>query len=87
MYRSRLVPRLIPTIGLIGAPLLLASGVATLFGLFDQLSAPAGVLALPIAAWEFSVGVWMTFKGFTNTETIEDPALETVPASFEHVAA
>lgn len=87
MYRSRLVPRLIPTIGLIGAPLLLASGVATLFGLFDQLSAPAGLLALPIAAWEFSVGVWMAFKGFTTSETIEDPALETVSAGFEHVAA
>ena len=32
LYRSRLVPRIIPTIGLIGAPLLLASTVATLFG-------------------------------------------------------
>jgi len=87
LYRSRLVPRIIPTIGLIGAPLLLASGVATLFGVFDQISAPAGLLALPVAAWEFSVGVWMTFKGFTTSDTIEDPALETVPATFEPVAA
>ena len=39
LYRSRLVPRIIPTIGLIGAPLLLASVVATLFGAWEQVSA------------------------------------------------
>jgi hypothetical protein len=64
MYRSRLVPRLIPTIGLIGAPLILASSTATMFGLWDQVSRPAAVLALPVAAWEFSLGVWLTVKGF-----------------------
>jgi hypothetical protein len=64
MYRSGLVPRIIPAIGLVGAPLLLASGVATLFGAYDQVSAAAVVAALPIAAWELSVGVWMTVKGF-----------------------
>ena len=34
MYRSRLVPRIIPTIGLIGAPLILISSSGTLFGLW-----------------------------------------------------
>ncbi len=64
MYRSRLVPRIIPTIGLIGAPLILASSTATMFGLWDQVSRPAAVLALPVAAWEFSLGIWLTVKGF-----------------------
>src|ERR1700689_5438835 len=32
LYRSRLVPRVIPAMGLIGAPILLASVIATLFG-------------------------------------------------------
>jgi hypothetical protein len=32
LYRSRLVPRVIPTMGLVGAPLLLAADLATLFG-------------------------------------------------------
>jgi hypothetical protein len=64
MYRSRLVPRIIPTIGLIGAPLILASSTATVFGLWDQVSRPAAVLALPVAAWEFSLGMWLTVKGF-----------------------
>ena len=64
MYRSGLVPRIIPAVGLVGAPILLASGAATLFGLYDQVSAPAVLAALPIAAWELSVGVWMIVKGF-----------------------
>jgi len=64
MYRSRLVPRIIPTVGLIGAPLILASSTASMFGLWDQLSSAGGALALPVAAWEFSLGLWLTFKGF-----------------------
>ncbi len=64
MFRSRLVPRIIPTLGLIGAPLILASSTGTMFGLWDQVSRPAAVLALPVAAWEFSLGVWLTVKGF-----------------------
>jgi len=64
LYRSRLVPRIIPTIGLVGAPLLFAAFVANLFGIFDQVSTASFLLTLPIAAWELSVGIWMTFKGF-----------------------
>jgi hypothetical protein len=67
MYRSRLVPRLIPTIGLIGAPLILASATATMFGLWDQVSSAGAALTLPIAVWEFSLGMWLTVKGFRRT--------------------
>ncbi len=61
---SRLVPRIIPTVGLVGAPLLFAAFLANLFGVFDQVSGASLLLTLPIAAWELSVGIWMTFKGF-----------------------
>jgi Domain of unknown function (DUF4386) len=64
MYRSRLVPRVIPLMGLIGAPLLIGSVLATLFGVFDQFSPAALMLVLPVAAWEFSLGVWLVVKGF-----------------------
>jgi hypothetical protein len=87
MHGSKLVPRIIPTIGLIGAPLLVASCIGTVFGAFDQLSGPAAVLALPIAAWEFSFGCWMTFKGFKPAETTATPSVETVPAAYAHAAA
>ena len=64
LYRSHLVPRFIPTMGLIGAPLLLASSVAAWFGLHD-LTAPTHVIpALPIMFWELSLGIYMATKGF-----------------------
>ncbi len=65
LYKSRLVPRIIPTVGLIGSPLLFTAFVATLFGAFDQVSSAAFLLTLPIAAWELTIGLWMTFKGFS----------------------
>jgi hypothetical protein len=64
MYRSRLVPRIIPTMGLIGAPLLLLATTATLFGHNEQLSVWSLIATLPVAAWELSVGVYMVVKGF-----------------------
>lgn len=64
MYRSGLVPRIIPTIGLIGAPLLLAANIATFFGYNEQLSPVSALATLPVAAWELSLGVWMVVKGF-----------------------
>lgn len=68
LYRARLVPRVLPTLGLVGAPLLLASCAGTLFGLHEQLSGSATLMVLPIAIWEFSLGVWLTVKGFTGPE-------------------
>lgn len=64
LYKSRLVPRALPVLGLIGAPLLFASVTATIFGVFDQVSSVAAIAALPIALWEFSLGVWLVVKGF-----------------------
>ena len=75
MYRSRLVPRIIPTLGLIGAPLLLASTVAVMFGLWDQVSFAASLLTLPIFLWELSLGLWMTFKGFNTVPVATEPAV------------
>jgi len=66
LYRSRLVPRIMPVIGLVGAPLLLASTIATMFGAYEQMSTPAAVLGLPIATWELSLGIWMIVKGFNQ---------------------
>src|SRR5262245_10848256 len=67
MYRSKLVPRIIPTVGLVGAPLLVLSSTVTLFGGWEQVSTPALLLALPIATWEFSLGMWMMIKGFRTS--------------------
>jgi hypothetical protein len=64
LYKSRLVPRFIPVMGLLAAPLLLAPTLATLLGATEHGSiwwAPGGAL---IFVWELTVGLYMTFKGF-----------------------
>ena len=70
LYRSRLVPRTIPAMGLIGAPLLLAATIAAAVGAVDQGSAWF-IGAMPVAAWELSVGLYMTIRGL---RTASEPA-------------
>lgn len=64
MYRSRLVPRAIAVLGLVGGSLIFASGTAVLFGLYEDLSVPGVAAAAPVLAWELSVATWMIVKGF-----------------------
>ncbi len=76
LYQSRLVPRVLPLLGLIGAPLLVAGDLAVLFGLIGQHAPLAGLFALPIALWEFSLGVWLIAKGF-NPSAITSASAKT----------
>jgi hypothetical protein len=64
LYQSRLVPRVLPVLALIGVPLLVAGDLAVLFGLVG--TSQAAITALPIALFEFSLGVWLTVKGFSR---------------------
>lgn len=64
LYQSRLVPRVLPTLGFIGAAFLTVSAVGTVFGLWGQVSSLTALAALPIALWEFSLGIYLVVKGF-----------------------
>jgi Domain of unknown function (DUF4386) len=64
LYRSRLVPRIIPMLGLIGAPILIAAVMATLFRGTVPPPSWAVLAALPVAAWKLSLGLWLVVKGF-----------------------
>jgi hypothetical protein len=66
MYKSRLVPRVLPVVGFIGAAVLIAATTSRMFGIV----LPAGLLVIttfPIALWEFSLGVWLIVKGFNKS--------------------
>ena len=78
LYRSGLVPRILPTLGLIGAPLLLASDIAIFFGVIDRISPFAAVAFIPIAVWEFSLGVYLTVKGFRPAAVAALPLAQAV---------
>ena len=76
MYRSGLVPRIIPTLALIGGPLLLASSTATLFGVYPQVSGWSALATLPVFIRELSLGLWLTIKGFKSCPITESIAAE-----------
>jgi hypothetical protein len=67
LYKSRLVPRGLSLIGIVGGPILLAGYFAVLFGLIGQHAPLAGLFALPVALFEFSLGVWLVAKGFDRS--------------------
>jgi uncharacterized protein DUF4386 len=87
LYRSRLVPRILPTLGLIGAPILIASVIVGLFRINHPITVLAAVGTLPIAVWEFSLGVWLVVKGFKSSAVAELPAVTTTPSAPTSVAA
>ena len=64
LYQSRLVPRVLSLIGIVGAVSLVAGYLAVLFGLIGQHSLLAGLSALLVALFEFLLGVWLVVKGF-----------------------
>jgi hypothetical protein len=64
MYRSGLVPRRMAILGLIGGPLICASGAAVLLGGLDEGGLGHGVATIPEFLWELSLGVYLTVKGF-----------------------
>jgi hypothetical protein len=67
LYRSRLVPRPIPILGLIGAPLLISAALGRMFGINEVTSAWSAIGTLPIFLWELSLGLWMTFRGLDDS--------------------
>ena len=64
LYRSGLVSRRVALLGVVGGPLLAASGVAVLIGVIQPQSAPQRIATLPEILWEAFLGLWLTFKGF-----------------------
>src|SRR5271165_2367994 len=83
LYRSRLVPRVIPALGLIGAPLLICTVIATLFGGM-KLGSPE-FAAVPVAAWEFSLGVWLVVKGFRPSPITAGMDAASTPPAYQDV--
>ena len=64
MYKSGLLPRRMTMLGLVGGPMLILSFVLILFGVYENGSGPAFLLALPEILWEASLGIYAAWKGF-----------------------
>ncbi|MGY1803378.1 DUF4386 domain-containing protein [Blastococcus sp. SYSU D00922] len=82
VLRADLVARWIPLLGLVAGPLIFLSATAVLAGLYEQVSVPGAVAALPVFAWEMSLAAYLLAKGFRPTRAAPAPATpaERVPA-------
>lgn len=67
LYHSRLVPRGLALIGIIGGPVLLAGDVLVLFDFIGQRDPLIALTAVPVAVFEFSLGIYLAVKGFKST--------------------
>jgi hypothetical protein len=79
MYRSALVPRGMAMLGLIGGPLVSASGAAVLIGVIEVGGVVQGIATIPEFFWELSLGIWLTVKGF-NPSVIASEKFRLRPA-------
>jgi hypothetical protein len=78
MYRSGLVPRRMAILGLIAGPLLIISFGMIMFDVYDNGPGPAGLMTLPEAAWELSLGIYCAWKGF-RPSPLAAPTTATAP--------
>ena len=58
------MPLTVPVLGLIRAPLHITAVVLKMLGVIDRIGSVGLVAALPIAAWELSLGIYLVVKGF-----------------------
>ena len=76
LYRARLVPRVLPVLGFIAAPLLVLNTVMLMFGTTGPALTLTTLGVIPIAIWEFSLGVWLVVKGFKPSPILAEYAQE-----------
>jgi hypothetical protein len=81
MYRSRLVPRGMAMLGLIGGPLVMASGIAIMFDVTERGSTLQGIATIPEFFWELSLGIYCIVKGFRPSPILAMDGLVRVPES------
>ncbi len=64
MYTSALVPRGMAVLGLVGGPLIIASGVGVLLGVIEEGGVVQGLATIPEFFWELLLGIWPIVRGF-----------------------
>ncbi|MDF2645605.1 MAG: hypothetical protein K0Q73_1410 [Paenibacillus sp.] len=79
-YKTKLVPRFIPILGMTGAILVFICALLVMFGVIQQVSVWGAILALPVAANEMILAVWLIVKGF-NLSALSSMSVKTERAS------
>ncbi len=64
MWKTRLLPRFLSILGLIGGPALLLAACGVMFGHFEVGSTVHGLFVAPEFFWELLLGTWLLVRGF-----------------------
>jgi hypothetical protein len=73
MYKSELVPRGLAMFGLIGGPLIIIAGVLVMFDVIEGAGPVQGLMSIPEAFWELSLGIFLVAKGYRASPILEGP--------------
>ncbi|WKA55853.1 DUF4386 domain-containing protein [Planococcus shixiaomingii] len=66
-FKTKLVPRFISILGITGAISVFVCALLVMFGVIKQVSFWGGILALPVAANEMILAVWLIARGFNDS--------------------
>lgn len=72
MYRSGLMPRRLAVLGIVGGPVLTASGIAVLFGAIEAGGVVQSLATVPEFLWELSIGIYLTVRGLRRSPGARD---------------
>lgn len=73
LYKTKLVPRFISVLGLIGGPMIFLCGLLVTLGLFDQISVWGTLLAISVFFYEMSLAIFLVVKGFNEIKMPSTP--------------
>jgi hypothetical protein len=82
MYRSELVPRGLAMFGLIGGPLIIIAGILVMFDVIEGGGPVQGLMTIPEAFWELSIGIYLVVKGFRpSSPVLRDQGTQIAPVA------
>jgi hypothetical protein len=82
MYRSELVPRGLAIFGLIGGPLIIIAGILVMFDVIEGSGPVQGLMTIPEAFWELSIGIYLVVKGFRpSSPVLRDQGAQSAPVA------
>jgi hypothetical protein len=58
-----------------------------MFGVVDRVGSVTGIAVIPIAVWEFSLGVYLIVKGFKSCPITDEMRAENTPPTYRDVVA
>ena len=74
LFKSRLVPRPLASMGMIGAVLVMLAAFLAMFDIVPPFTPISGLLSAPIAVFEMLLAGWLIVKGFSSPATASEPA-------------